>query len=181
MIIAMAGSCQGRQLSAIKSQTLNLKPLLPRYAAFINAGSIKFPPSDDQFAYYRGAGDFVYLWKNVMGLNSFFTWFKIFKYFSHIPFMARLVKVMAAAAEDCIAFLICFFVVYFGFVLAFFLSVSVMLYLFAFRNARRVCVGVSEKVNSRHAHTKLSPALYISTYVWMHVLTSSYFHILFLH
>jgi hypothetical protein len=68
----------------------------------------------------------VYLWKNVMGLNSFFTWFKIFKYFSHIPFMARLVKVMAAAAEDCIAFLICFFVVYFGFVLAFFLSVGVM-------------------------------------------------------
>uniref|UniRef100_A0A6T8MAM1 Uncharacterized protein n=1 Tax=Hemiselmis andersenii TaxID=464988 RepID=A0A6T8MAM1_HEMAN len=93
-----------------------------RYAAFINASSIIFPPAEDEFAFYAGAGNFVELWKNVMGMNSFFTWFKIFKYFSHIPFMSRLVNVMGAAAEDCVAFMICFFVVFFGFVIAFFLS-----------------------------------------------------------
>lgn len=102
-----------------------------RYSAMINAAELTIPPPDTTFVYISGAGNSVEMWKNVMAANSFMTWFKIFKYFSHIPFMARLINVLAAASEDAFAFLICLGVVLFGFILTFYLTYGSYIYEFS--------------------------------------------------
>ncbi|KAJ1494368.1 Polycystin cation channel, partial [Baffinella frigidus] len=102
-----------------------------RYSATINAAELTIPPPDTTFVYISGAGNSVEMWKNVMAANSFMTWFKIFKYFSHIPFMARLINVLAAASEDAFAFLICLGVVLFGFILTFYLTYGSYIYEFS--------------------------------------------------
>ena len=93
-----------------------------RYAALFNAAGIPFPPPLDTFVYMSASANQILGYKYVMGFNSILTFLRIFKLLGHIPFMARLVNILAASVEDVLSFLLCAMVVLLGYCGAFHLT-----------------------------------------------------------
>ena len=50
----------------------------------------------------------------ILAVNAFITWIKMFKYLQHVPFMSHLVKVIGAAVPETVGFLTALFFVFFG-------------------------------------------------------------------
>lgn len=93
-----------------------------RYAAVMNGASITFPPKDTDFIYTSAVASQIVFYKYLMGFNSILTLVRLFKLLSHVPFMARLVNILAGSAEDVLAFVLCCFVLLVGFAGAFHLT-----------------------------------------------------------
>ena len=93
-----------------------------RYAAVFNGAEIKFPPQDTDFIYMSSVATQILNYKYVMGFCSILTFARVFKLLGHIPFMARLVNILSACAEDVLSFLCCSMVVFCGYMGAFHLT-----------------------------------------------------------
>ena len=93
-----------------------------RFHAIVLAGQLPFPPDDKVFVNYEPPAYYIVQWKNILAVNAFITWMKMFKYMSHIPFMTHLIKVVFSALPDTIGFIIAMFFVFFGFSLSHFLA-----------------------------------------------------------
>jgi hypothetical protein len=93
-----------------------------RFHAMVLAGNLPFPPDSDVFINYEPPAYYIVQWKNVLAVNAFITWIKMFKYMQHIPFMTHLVKVVFAALPDTLGFIFAMFFVFFGFSLSHYLA-----------------------------------------------------------
>jgi len=93
-----------------------------RFHAMILAGALTFPPDSKIFVNYEPPAYYIVQWKNILAVNAFITWMKMFKYMSHIPFMTHLMKVVFAALPDTLGFICAMFFVFFGFSLSHYLA-----------------------------------------------------------
>jgi len=93
-----------------------------RFHAMVLAGQLPFPPDGEIFVNYEPPAFYIVQWKNILAVNAFITWMKMFKYMSHIPFMTHLMKVVFAALPDTFGFIFAIFFVFFGFSLSHYLA-----------------------------------------------------------
>jgi polycystin 2 len=93
-----------------------------RFHGMALAGKMPFPPDSKIFVNYEPPAYYIVQWKNILAVNAFITWMKMFKYISHIPFMTHLIKVVFAALPDTIGFIFAMFFVFFGFSLSHYLA-----------------------------------------------------------
>lgn len=85
-----------------------------RYNALALAGTVVFPPESGVFVNYEPPAFYIVQWKNIMAINAFVTWIKIFKYLESVPFMTHLLKVFYTAIPDTIGFLVALIAVFVG-------------------------------------------------------------------
>ena len=93
-----------------------------RFNALVLAGGLPFPPASEIFVNFEPPAYYIVQWKNILAVNAFITWMKMFKYMSHVPFMTHLIKVVFAALPDTFGFIFAIFFVFFGFSLSHFLA-----------------------------------------------------------
>ena len=93
-----------------------------RFHALVLAGGLPFPPEGDIMVNYEPPAYYIVQWKNVLAVNAFITYNKMFKYIGHVPFMTHLVKVIFAALPDTFGFIFAIFFVFFGFSLSHYLA-----------------------------------------------------------
>jgi hypothetical protein len=80
---------------------------------------VGFPPKPNEFINYEKPMWAIVQWRNVIAFNTVVTWLRLFKYLRFVPFMRLLIGTISSAAGQVAAFLSMFFIIFWGFTLAY--------------------------------------------------------------